>query len=617
MSSVDVRRKAPYLNKNALLSELQQGHRMKSLETLVRKLEEDRKRHDTHLQSIYDGLRAVRVAQSAPGGLFDLGSTKPSADDVSALKLASDLDPESDLALSSLNFSAKLREQVSAARTLQEKFHSATITAGDQVIKVCMAPQPPPASLQRSYPPSPNKARELVADEHLTHGLLAKALDESFTTTGTAEPNESSDPTGQVSGQQVATFLWRVHGQSTITDDEASHVIAACCDEVDMVSFPDLSEDMTHLKHLDDVNSVAFSLDGSHFLSAGEEGRVALWNVDTKLNIAESDPGPAIVAATFSHSGNFIAVVRITGELQLLHAVDLSEVEITSVSSGDTDSEVLSLATGFLSGNEYLAVGTKSKEVVLLTIPELEEICRLEHGGHVHCLCISPDGRFLAAGGGIDEMHGLMTKKTETSQLKTVIWEVASSGSCRNLGSIHSDGVFYAVAFSRNGKLLALAGEDCNIAVLLVERNFEPVLELPCTAGIRCLSWSPNGRCLVAAGEDRLLSVWDVVEARITHQFQKVEDWYCDVKWSTDGRWIASSWFGGKGLGLQKSVVVSRPVFKDSSSSTIKNGPFTTDTEQQEGMVVLTNAGATATSNDQTSLKVVIAIPLTLPSIES
>jgi WD40 repeat protein len=227
----------------------------------------------------------------------------------------------------------------------------------------------------------------------------------------------------------------------------------------------------------------------------------------------------------------------------------------------------------------------------------------------------SPDGRFLAAGGGIDEMHGLMTKKTEASQLKTVIWEVSSFEDCRNIGSIHSDGVFYAVAFSPNGKLLAVAGEDCNIALLLAGNDFEPVLELPCTAGIRCLSWSSNGRCLVAGGEDRLLSVWDVVEARITHQFQKVPDWYCDVKWSTNGKWIASSWFGGKGVGVQHCASISQPFRKDAVSSTLKHGLLGAIKEQQDNVVSLESSAATL--NDDRSLKVVIAIPLTIPSLES
>ena len=62
------------------------------------------------------------------------------------------------------------------------------------------------------------------------------------------------------------------------------------------------------------------------------------------------------------------------------------------------------------------AVGTTHKEVFLFSIPSLDPIAELTHGGDVNSLSFSRDGKTLAGGGGTDDMHGLMTKKSNSGE---------------------------------------------------------------------------------------------------------------------------------------------------------------------------------------------------------
>merc|ERR1719210_2414098 len=107
---------------------------------------------------------------------------------------------------------------------------------------------------------------------------------------------------------------------------------------------------------------------------------------------------------------------------------------------------------------------------MLLSLPDMQELADLRHDGHVHAMAFSLQGGLLAGGGGIDNMHGLMTKKSEQNHMKTIIWQVTGeSDCCKFLGSILFDDIVHATAWSPSGKLLAVGGENQMVALLLVD----------------------------------------------------------------------------------------------------------------------------------------------------
>ena len=76
--------------------------------------------------------------------------------------------------------------------------------------------------------------------------------------------------------------------------------------------------------------------------------------------------------------------------------------------------------------SKVLAVETSLKRVVLLSIPDLVGIAALQHDCDVRSLSFSPLGDMLA-GGGADDMHGLMRHKTRGSEMKVVIWRITEN----------------------------------------------------------------------------------------------------------------------------------------------------------------------------------------------
>ena len=123
----------------------------------------------------------------------------------------------------------------------------------------------------------------------------------------------------------------------------------------------------------------------------------------------------------------------------------------------------------------------------------------------VQSLAFSPDGRFLAIGGGEPSRGG---------EIK--IWDTRSGGSsaqsapkfARDLPNIHSDAVL-CLDFSPDGKFLASGAADkiaraTDLGTGKVVKSFEGH-----THHVLGLSWSLDGRTLATSGADNVVKIWD------------------------------------------------------------------------------------------------------------
>lgn len=153
------------------------------------------------------------------------------------------------------------------------------------------------------------------------------------------------------------------------------------------------------------------------------------------------------------------------------------------------------------------------------------------HEKRVHSLSWSPDGSLLASSS-IDASICLWQRTDgENAQLSKL----------RTMHGHHSD--IYVVAWSPDGQLLASGGKDRTVR--LWGRDGKPLhhWKVPGKSGVRALCWSPSLR-LIATASDRMISLWQAEQGTSLHQWEAHTDEVHTLRWSPDGRFLASS--GGR-----------------------------------------------------------------------
>jgi WD40 repeat protein len=205
------------------------------------------------------------------------------------------------------------------------------------------------------------------------------------------------------------------------------------------------------------VRAVSFSPDGVTLAAAGDDGVVHTYGADTG---AEWE--------TFHGQAAPLTAVAFAGPAVLAGAAD-------------------GAVTGFDPAPQWTRQSQLGGDA---SSPFVDRVTALD---------FSPDGKLLAAGGGMPSREGEVT-----------LWEVDGGKLVRKFDQPHSDAVL-ALDFSPDGRLLATAGADRFMKVSDVATG-RPIKSFEGHAGhVLGVSFQHTGRTLVTASADNTVKVWDAV----------------------------------------------------------------------------------------------------------
>ncbi len=97
-----------------------------------------------------------------------------------------------------------------------------------------------------------------------------------------------------------------------------------------------------------------------------------------------------------------------------------------------------------------------------------------------------------------------------------------------------------AVAFSPDGRYLAIADQDCKVRVWCALTYQQLWVGYDHQNAVFSIAFSPDSQSLVSASADHTLKLWQVETGICLHTFEGHQSEVCAVSFSPDGQWVAS-----------------------------------------------------------------------------
>ncbi|WP_344306556.1 hypothetical protein [Fodinicola feengrottensis] len=336
---------------------------------------------------------------------------------------------------------------------------------------------------------------------------------------------------GTIPGTAAVLSVAFGHDGGTLATATADHLVRLW--DVADLSHPTSDASLTGAA--DSVNSVAFSPDGRELAGASRDHTVRLWDV-----AVPSQPSPLatvsqdnqVLSVAFSPDGRTIATGAVDHTVRRWDLTDPRQPVALPVLGGQTD-EINAVA--FSPDGRTLATASSDHTVWLHDLPGP---MLAGHTDTVNAAAYSPNGGMAATAGADGTTRLWNVTDPDHPGAMAVLTGPATA--------VFGGNAIFGLAFSPNGRTLAVARNDATVQLWNIAQPRDPVrlgAVTGHTAAVFAVAFSPDGRTLATGSVDGTARIWDLADpthpAVVAVLPNSHSDGALSLAYSPDGRTLA------------------------------------------------------------------------------